>query len=88
MTLRLKVGRKGYIILPKAIREVYGIREGDYVLVEVRGDGILIRPARRVNFAEVRGVVREHWEKLVKLNTLTPQLGELAKVSLEEEFEE
>ena len=30
----LKVGRKGYIILPKALRETYVIKEGDYVVVE------------------------------------------------------
>jgi len=28
LTLRLKVGRKGCVILPKAIREAVGIEEG------------------------------------------------------------
>ena len=36
MTLRLKVGKKGYIIIPKAIRDAVGIEEGDEVEVEVR----------------------------------------------------
>ena len=39
MTLRLRVGRKGYIILPKAIREAVGIEEGDEVIVRVEKIG-------------------------------------------------
>jgi antitoxin PrlF len=35
LTLRLRVGRKGYIILPKAVREAVGLDEGDEVIVEV-----------------------------------------------------
>ena len=42
LTLKIKVGRKGYIILPKAIREAVGIDEGDEVIVEVR-DGIILK---------------------------------------------
>ena len=33
LTLKLRVGRKGYIILPKAIREAVGIEESDEVIV-------------------------------------------------------
>ena len=33
MTLKLKVGKKGYIILPKAIREAVGIDEGGELIV-------------------------------------------------------
>ncbi len=33
MTLKLKVGKKGYIILPKAIREAVGIDEDDELIV-------------------------------------------------------
>ena len=38
MTLKLKVGKKGYIIIPKALRRVYGIKEGDHVVVEARDE--------------------------------------------------
>jgi len=48
LTLKLRVGRKGYIILPKALREMVGLDEGDEVLVEV-GDGITLKPVRRFN---------------------------------------
>ena len=39
LTLRLRVGRKSYIILPKAIREAVGIEEGDEVIVRVEKIG-------------------------------------------------
>jgi len=84
----LKVGRKGYIILPKALREAYGIKEGDYVVVEAKSEGILLKPAKSRDFGEVRRIIWEHFAEISRLETLSPRLGELARVSLEEEFEE
>jgi AbrB family looped-hinge helix DNA binding protein len=43
--LRLKVGSKGQIIIPKMLREKYGIKENDYVLVEVRDEELAIMRA-------------------------------------------
>ena len=88
MSLKLRVGRKGYIILPKAIREAVGIDEGDEVIVEVR-DGVVIRPAKRaVDEGSLREVLRRHAEKIRGLaGRREPRPGELATVSLEEEFE-
>ena len=89
MALRLRVGRKGYIILPKAVREAVGIDEGDEVIVEIR-DGILLKPARkRVDTEKVRGLLRAHAERLRKLRgRREPAPGEAAASSLEEEFEQ
>ncbi|MCE4621700.1 MAG: AbrB/MazE/SpoVT family DNA-binding domain-containing protein [Desulfurococcales archaeon] len=86
MTLRLKVGRKGYIILPKALREAVGINEGDEVIVEIR-DGILIRPIKKFDEDKLRKALKNHHEKLMKLNTIEPKPGDLKNISLEEEFE-
>lgn len=86
MTLRLRVGRKGVVILPKAIRESAGIEEGDSVIVEV-GDGITLRPERRVDLERLRAAFREHDARLARLDTREPVPGELAGVYLEEEFE-
>jgi len=88
LTLKLKVGRKGYIILPKAIREAVGIDEGDEVIVEIK-DGILLKPAKRkVDVEKLRDLLREHAEKLKKIpNRREPKPGELSEVCLEEEFE-
>ena len=38
------VSSKGQIVLPKNVREVLGLREGDRVRVEVEDDHICIRP--------------------------------------------
>ena len=87
MPLKLKVGRKGYIILPKAIREAVGIDEGDEVIVEIR-DGIVLKPVRKVNTEELRRALRKHLETLKNIpNRKEPKPGELAKISLEEEFQ-
>lgn len=88
LTIRLRVGRKGYIILPKAIREAVGIEEGDEVIVEIR-DGIVLKPVKRgVNIEGLRESLRKHVEKLRKIqDRREPKPGELAKSYLEEEFE-
>jgi len=87
LTLKLKVGKKGYIILPKAIREAVGIEEGDEVIVEIR-DGILLKPVRRYDEEKLRKALRDHLEKIRKIpDLIEPKPGELAHVYLEEEFE-
>ncbi|RLI24617.1 AbrB/MazE/SpoVT family DNA-binding domain-containing protein [Candidatus Bathyarchaeota archaeon] len=87
MTLRLKVGRKGYIILPKAIREAVGIDEGDEVIVEIR-NGIVLKPARRkVDVEKLKRSLRKQVEILKEIpGRKEPRPGELAQVYLEEEF--
>ncbi len=89
MPLRLRVGRKGYIILPKAVREALGIEEGDEVIVEVR-DAIIIRPAKRsLDEEQLRRALRRHAERLRRLGPRRePRPGEAAQHYLEEEFEE
>jgi AbrB family looped-hinge helix DNA binding protein len=49
--LRLKVGPKGQIVIPKILREKYGIRENGYVLVDVRNDELSVARAH-AQFAE------------------------------------
>ncbi len=89
MTLKLRVGRKGYIILPKAIREAVGIDEGDEVIVEIK-DGIVIKPAkRRIDLERLREALRKHVDTLRSIpGRREPVPGELAQAYLEEEFEE
>ena len=88
LTLKLKVGKKGYIILPKSIRESVGIEEGDTVTVEV-GEGITLKPTKKPDTTRLRRALHEHAERLRTLKDATsPAHGELATTSLEEELEE
>jgi len=88
LSLKLRVGRKGYIILPKTIREAVGIDEGDEVTVEI-GDGIVLKPVKkRVDVEKLKESLRKHVEKLKTLPARRePKPGELAGTYLEEEFE-
>lgn len=40
-----RLGRRGTIVIPAAVRRRYGLEEGSFVLVEERAEGILVRPA-------------------------------------------
>ena len=88
MTLKLRVGRKGYIILPKAIRESVGIDEGDEVIVEIR-DGILLKPVKKkIDAKKLKMSLEKHAKALSEItNRREPKSGELAQTYLEEEFD-
>ena len=40
-----RVGKRGAVVIPAALRRRFGIEEGSLVITEERPDGILIRPA-------------------------------------------
>lgn len=40
-----RVGKRGTIVVPAALRKQYGLEEGALVIAEEREDGILLRPA-------------------------------------------
>lgn len=40
-----KVGKRGTVVIPAALRKRYGIEEGTLVVAEATDEGILIRPA-------------------------------------------
>jgi AbrB family looped-hinge helix DNA binding protein len=81
--LRLKVGPKGQIVIPKILREKYGIRENDYVLVEAREGELAILRAPSVEEA-----VEWIRARRSSLRARQAALGELAGVDLEVEFED
>jgi AbrB family looped-hinge helix DNA binding protein len=83
MKLRLKVGPKGQIVIPKILREKYGIKENDYVLVEVKDKEFVI--IRAPSIEETL-----EWIKLRRrrLKAKQANLGDLAEVDLEEFNEE
>jgi AbrB family looped-hinge helix DNA binding protein len=40
-----RVGKRGTVVIPAALRRRYGIEEGTFVVAEPRPGGVLIRPA-------------------------------------------
>lgn len=87
MALKVRVGKKGYIVIPKSIREVAGVKEGEELVVGVEGGRIILEPVRKVDLNELRQKMREHLARISYVNR-KPVLGELAGIMLEEEFED
>ncbi len=81
--LKVKIGPKGQIIIPKILRKKYGIKENDQVFLEIREDEIAIRGPRSIE--ETLEWIRER-RKIV--GGREARLGDLAEVDLEEEFED
>ncbi|MGQ9513500.1 MAG: AbrB/MazE/SpoVT family DNA-binding domain-containing protein [Thermoproteota archaeon] len=42
--MEIKIGNKGRITLPRRLRLLLGIKEGDSLVVEISGSAILLRP--------------------------------------------
>lgn len=86
VSIRLKVGPKGQIVIPKVFREAYGIKEGGgEVIVEPKEDGLVIR--RVPDTEELLKKLREYHKK--RKGAKPAKLGgELKGVSLEDEFDE
>ena len=81
--LRIKVGPKGQIIIPKVLREAYGIKEGGYVIVEPEDDKLIIRGVE-----DPRVILKWIRERRQRLKGKMARLGDLEKIDLEEEFNE
>lgn len=45
MKVRVRVGKRGQVVIPKEIREKTGVKEGVEVVVEVKGDVVTISRA-------------------------------------------
>ena len=85
MAVKVVVGKKGCIIIPKSIRELIGIKEGDVLALTVENGRIVLEPERNVSLPEVAKRLREHDESVRKY-AKEARLGDLVGVSLEEEF--
>lgn len=74
MNITIRIGKRGTIVIPAAIRRRLGLEEGDLVITEDMGDGILIRPAavipietytpeRRAEFILTNAVDEQDYER-------------------------
>jgi AbrB family looped-hinge helix DNA binding protein len=56
----VRVGRRGQLVLPKAVREALGVNEGDQLWVEVEGNRVILRPVSSL-VRESLGSLRGTW---------------------------
>ena len=61
----VKVGKKGYIIIPKSIREEAGINEGDILEISVNDGIILKRNKKNKDLLKLINALKSH-ETLMK----------------------
>jgi len=81
--LKVKVGPKGQIVIPKMFREAYRIKENGYAIIEPTDKGLLIKGIEEPD--EIVKWIRER-RKSVKCSRIA-RLGDLVGIDLEEEFE-
>ena len=81
----MDVGKKGYIIIPKDIRDLLGIKEGDKLILNVYDGKIVLEPERKVDINEILKRLEEHHAKISSY-AKSAKLGDLLYSSLEEEF--
>jgi AbrB family looped-hinge helix DNA binding protein len=56
----VRVGRRGQMVLPKAVREALGVTEGDQLWLEVEGNRVILRPVSSL-VRESLGLLRGTW---------------------------
>lgn len=57
---KVKLGRKGQVVIPKEVREALGLKEGDVLLVGVEGERVvLITPEEYAK--RTKGALRGVW---------------------------
>jgi len=87
LTLKVEVGKKGYIIIPKDIRDLLGIKEGDKLILNVYDGKIILEPERKVDINEILKRLEGHHAK-ISAYAKSAKLGDLLYSSLEEEFDD
>ena len=58
LPFRVKVSSKGQVVIPKPLREAYGIREGSEVVMIAVEEGILVR-VPQVKGSSLRGLLAD-----------------------------
>jgi AbrB family looped-hinge helix DNA binding protein len=72
-----RVGKRGTIVIPLKVRQIYGLDEGSQVIVELRPEGVLLRPVvtlpieiytsrRKAEFFLNNAITREDYKIAIK----------------------
>ncbi len=81
--MEVKVGKKGYIIIPKSIRTETGINEGDILTISVNDGIILKKNKKNKDLLKLMNALKDHElaMKKYKINKNSE------KYALEDEFD-
>jgi len=55
---------KGQLVIPKAVRDVYGFRKGSIVRIIATEEGVVLKPIAEKPWAGLRGMMRKEWGSL------------------------
>ncbi|MEW6416603.1 MAG: AbrB/MazE/SpoVT family DNA-binding domain-containing protein [Nitrospirota bacterium] len=62
MLITTKVSKKSQIVIPKEIREMVGISEGDELIVDVEGDRVILKVKPKSYTKRLRGLHKNVWK--------------------------
>jgi len=73
-----KIGKRGVVVIPAALRKKYGLKEGDPLMIEALSEGVLLRPVvtlpveiyspeRKAEFLLNNAITRKEYADAVKL---------------------
>ncbi len=77
----VKIGRNGALVIPAKMRRRLGFAEGDLVLIEETGDGLIIRPAVAM---PIEVYSKERKAEFLLNNTVDPVDYEAARIAVRE----
>ncbi|GEM_PF-1377000 len=66
--MEARIQDKGRITLPRKIRKALGIKDKDWVMIEVQGNKIVIKPKNSITVAQTFGIVKS--KKKIKLEDI------------------
>lgn len=71
--MEAEVQDKGRLTIPRRIRKALGIKEGDKVIVELKGNNIVIKPKDAITVSQTFGIARSR--KRVRLEDIEEAAG-------------
>jgi len=55
---------KGQLVIPKAVRDVYGFRKGSIVRIIATEEGVVLNPIAEKPWVGLRGMMKKEWGSL------------------------
>ncbi len=84
MNTRARMSSKGQIVVPKAVRDAHGWREGTELEFVERGDGVLVQPVRQFDERFPRISTEEFLASRIRLDRPFPTDEEIEETLLAE----